>query len=185
MAQAKKNRWFPGLVAVSLIIILAAAIMIWRISISQNQVSELYIPDEDALKIELYYATANKHDFITKQIKVHKDQSTAETIRMIIDRMKRQPLVRKKYSWWPESLAIRSAYQRDGGLLILDFEKQVQYNQTTGAFEELLLIRSIVKTMVENFPASTGIQFLVGGLETETLAGHVDITQPLTIDMLY
>ena len=49
-----------------------------------------------------------------------------------------------------------------------------------GVLQELLTVYSVVNTLTENLPAVTSVQLLVDGREPNTLAGHVDLRQPLS-----
>jgi len=55
----------------------------------------------------------------------------------------------------------------------------VTANHPGGALEETLTVYSIVDALTVNLPAILRVQILVGGKEVDTLAGHVDLRQPL------
>ena len=48
-----------------------------------------------------------------------------------------------------------------------------------GGRDEMLAISCLTNSFLENFPAFTSLQILVEGQKRETLAGHIDISQPL------
>jgi hypothetical protein len=51
-----------------------------------------------------------------------------------------------------------------------------------GSLTELLTVQAIVNAVIANLPAVQRVQILVDGKEVDTIAGHVDIRQPLTRD---
>ena len=51
-----------------------------------------------------------------------------------------------------------------------------------GSLTELLTVQAIVNAVTANLPAVQRVQILVDGKEVDTIAGHVDIRQPLTRD---
>ena len=51
-----------------------------------------------------------------------------------------------------------------------------------GSLTELLTVQAIVNAVTANLPAVQRVQILVDGKEVDTVAGHVDIRQPLTRD---
>lgn len=51
-----------------------------------------------------------------------------------------------------------------------------------GSFTELLTVQAIVNAVTANLPAVQRVQILVDGKEVDTIAGHVDIRQPLMRD---
>jgi hypothetical protein len=51
-----------------------------------------------------------------------------------------------------------------------------------GSTEELLAVYAIVNSVVVNFPAVQRVQILLDGETASTLAGHVDLSHPLSAD---
>ena len=51
-----------------------------------------------------------------------------------------------------------------------------------GSKEELLAVYALVNSIVLNFPAVRKVQILLDGRPATTLAGHVDLSRPLTLD---
>jgi hypothetical protein len=51
-----------------------------------------------------------------------------------------------------------------------------------GSLTELMTVQAIVNVVTANLPAVQRVQILVDGKEVDTIAGHVDIRQPLTRD---
>ena len=43
---------------------------------------------------------------------------------------------------------------------------------------ETMTLSCVLRTIAIDFPEVEGVQFLVDGLEVETLAGHIDLTRP-------
>jgi len=52
-----------------------------------------------------------------------------------------------------------------------------------GSREELLAVYSVVNSVVVNFPAVQRVQILLDGETASTLAGHIDLSHPLSADM--
>ena len=78
----------------------------------------------------------------------------------------------------PEGVQIRSMFVKDGTAYV-DFTSSITANHVGGAWTELLTIYSIINTLTENFAEIGKVQLLIDGRESETLAGHVDISRPL------
>ena len=51
-----------------------------------------------------------------------------------------------------------------------------------GSLTELLTVQAIVNAVTANLPAVQRVQILVDGKEVDTIAGHVDVRQPLMRD---
>jgi hypothetical protein len=64
----------------------------------------------------------------------------------------------------------------------VDLSKEASQG-TSGSHDELLSVYSIVNSLTVNFPAVKRVQILLEDRPTDTLAGHVDLSRPLTADM--
>jgi spore germination protein GerM len=80
----------------------------------------------------------------------------------------------------PQGVRVSSLKVDDTGLATVDFSREI-LDLNVGARLESLAVKAIVNTLTE-FPEIDRVQILVGGQTVETLAGHVDITQPIERD---
>jgi len=80
----------------------------------------------------------------------------------------------------PAGTRLRSLYLTPSGIAYVDLSGEVSSKHPGGVLQELLTVYSVVNTLTENLPAVTSVQLLVDGRETDTLAGHVDLRQPLS-----
>ncbi len=69
------------------------------------------------------------------------------------------------------------------GCAYVDLSQEVRPAQGGGSQAELDTVYSIVNTLAVNFPAVTRVQILVGDRPADTLAGHIDLSRPLSADM--
>jgi len=183
MRFTRTEKWLPmiGGIGGVLFIFFVGFIVFFHSSWRALDSSGHSIPPEQAMEVKLYFFDAQSRKEIIQTFRIHKDAPLRDQIKQIIDYMTEKPKNTGRKSLWPLSLPVRSVYLRKNGLLILDFEKSVQYNQSS-AFTELLAVRSIIRTLTSNFNDVQQVKFLVGGQEVETLAGHVDIFRPLRIE---
>jgi len=65
-------------------------------------------------------------------------------------------------------------------LYIMDFSSSLKEKHPGGSTGELLTVYSIVDTLLANFPSQSRVQILIQGQPRETLAGHIDIREPLS-----
>lgn len=84
----------------------------------------------------------------------------------------------------PEETELRAAYWSEDGTATVDFTETLAAAHPGGCATELLTVFSIVNTLVLNLDGVRQVKILVGGRETATLAGHVDIRYPLQAEML-
>jgi spore germination protein GerM len=79
----------------------------------------------------------------------------------------------------PTGTTVRALFLTEGGDVYVDFSREIVSGHTGGTTDELLTIYTIVNVLTENLPAVTGVQLLVDGKEVDTLAGHIDLRNPL------
>jgi hypothetical protein len=84
----------------------------------------------------------------------------------------------------PRGIKIRALHITGDGVAYLDLESGAFDNHPGGVESELLSIYAIVNTLVLNVDGVDSVQFLIGGKEAATLAGHVDLSQPFAADIL-
>jgi spore germination protein GerM len=79
----------------------------------------------------------------------------------------------------PAGTAVRAVFVTDNGEAYVDFTRPISDAHPGGTTSELLTVYAIVNALTTNLPAITSVQILVDGREVDTLAGHVDLRQPL------
>ena len=89
------------------------------------------------------------------------------------------PVVEPLVSAVPRGTALRAVFLTQGGEAYVDLSREVVAAHPGGTLNELLTVYTIVNALTVNLPAVTSVQLLVDGKEIDTLAGHVDLRQPL------
>lgn len=81
----------------------------------------------------------------------------------------------------PEGTRLRSVKVKDK-TAVVDLSKEIIEKHPGGSTGEIQTIYSIVDTVTLNFPEIKDVQILVEGKKEATIAGHIDISYPLTAD---
>ncbi len=81
----------------------------------------------------------------------------------------------------PEGTTLQRLYLAEDGTAFVAFNRALIDHHSGGISAELMTVYSIVNTLCVNFPSIRRVQILIEGAEVETLAGHVDISQPLSL----
>jgi len=79
----------------------------------------------------------------------------------------------------PTGTALRAVYLTERGDAYVDLSREAVTAHPGGTLNELLTVYTIVNALTVNLPAVKSVQILIDGKEVETLAGHVDLRQPL------
>jgi spore germination protein GerM len=69
------------------------------------------------------------------------------------------------------------------GVAYVDLSKEVTESFPGGSEAERLTVYSVVNSITSNLPAIKRVQILVDDRPVSTLAGHMDLTRPLSADM--
>ena len=85
----------------------------------------------------------------------------------------------------PADTKLRAIYLSDRGDLFVDLSRELTARHTGGSLEELFTVYSIVNAATVNLPAITRVQILIDGKEVDTLAGHVDLRNPLAKNLTW
>ena len=135
-------------------------------------------PPGRKIKAHLFYVA----DDGTKLTSVERDiaygEGTVEQAREILN-AQIAPVVEPLVSAVPSGTALRAVFLTQSGEAYVDFSREVVSGHPGGTLNELLTIYTIVNALTVNLPAVTAVQVLVDGKEVDTLAGHIDLRQPL------
>jgi spore germination protein GerM len=77
----------------------------------------------------------------------------------------------------PPSTDIRAVFLTSDGTVYLDFSNETLKGFAPGIQSETLTVYSIVNSLAANIPAVKRVKILLQGQETETLDGHIDLTE--------
>ena len=79
----------------------------------------------------------------------------------------------------PAGTRLRDVFVTERGDAFVDLSGEVTARHTGGSLDEIFTVYTIVNALTVNLPAIARVQILVDGKEVDTLAGHVDLRQPL------
>ena len=79
----------------------------------------------------------------------------------------------------PPGTLLRAVYITERGDAYVDLSREAVTAHPGGTLSELLTVYTIVDALTVNLPAIQSVQLLIDGKEVATLAGHVDLRQPL------
>jgi germination protein M len=127
----------------------------------------------------LYFGSADGTELVetTREIMASSEPSTllASILRELI-----AGPAGKGISVLPPGTQLRSAYIAEK-TAYLDFSRELKSGFVGGSTEEYLLLASIVRTVSSNFPGISHVQILVEGSSVDSVGGHYDLTEPLSV----
>ncbi len=72
-------------------------------------------------------------------------------------------------------------YDSESRILYLDFSSELVAGHPGGSSAEYYTIAAIMRTASENFPEVNAVQFLVEGLQMDTIGGHLNAHKPFLV----
>ena len=85
----------------------------------------------------------------------------------------------------PAETKLRAIFLSERGDLFVDLTRELTSRHTGGSLDELFTVYAIVNAATVNLPAISRVQILIDGKEVDTLAGHVDLRNPLAKNLTW
>jgi spore germination protein GerM len=82
----------------------------------------------------------------------------------------------------PADASLLEFYIMPDGIAVADFSENLATATPSGILSEQMAVESIVRTVATNLPDLHWLKILIHGQETETLAGHIDLTGYLALE---
>lgn len=135
----------------------------------------LYTAEESKKEVMLFLGYKEIDGFRPYKTFVYETQNPLNQIKQAILLLLGEPPA-GYISLIPVGTCLREAYLDSNNILYADFTEEIMLNHKGGTTGEYLTIYSIANTVFHNFPWVKGLRILVDGKETDTLAGHIDIS---------
>lgn len=132
----------------------------------------------------MYYVAADGLGLVRREIEVPYGTDPLSRARIIVERqLERAP--RQLLSPFPRGTRLRAVYLAGDGNLFVDLSGEVTTAHSGGSLDELLTVYALVNALTTNVAEINAVQILVDGREVDTLAGHIDLRQPLTPNLTW
>ena len=139
---------------------------------------------ERKITATFFYVAEDGVSLVAVQREVTFGEPVSEQARHIIDAQIAPPPA-PQVSAIPRGTKLRAVYVSEQGDAFVDVSAEASTNHTGGALDELFAVYALVNALTVNLPAITRVQILVDGKEVDTLAGHVDLRQPLAKNLAW
>lgn len=135
------------------------------------------------MPVHLYFAGTD-HAFLTAEERVlSRENDPADFGKAVIDALIEGPQ-KDLMRTLPKETQVKSVYITEEGTAYVDFSVALRDHHPGGCHMEMLSIYSIVNSLILNVEQIKAVKLLIGGRETQTLAGHIDARFPFSANML-
>ncbi|HNW36115.1 MAG TPA: GerMN domain-containing protein, partial [Candidatus Ozemobacteraceae bacterium] len=130
------------------------------------------------MAVTLYFGVRGG-DHLTREVRKIPEQKMLLTqATELVKELLKGPFTPEARAVIPAGSQLRSLFYNQGTFYV-DFSKEFAESHPGGPTEEALTLYSIVNTLTE-LDRKARVRFLVNGLETETLKGHVGLKNALS-----
>lgn len=134
--------------------------------------------DTRRIQATLFYVSADGAGLVPVGRDVLFGATPAEQARRIVEAQVAAP-PNERVSAIPKGTTVRAVFLAEGHQAYVDLGGAIASGQTGGSLDEALTVYAIVNAVITNLPDVTGVQILVDGKEVDSLAGHLDLREPL------
>ena len=126
----------------------------------------------------LYYVSEDGLGLVGHETSVALAADPLERARAVVEQQL-APAPPPLISPFPEGTVLRAIYLANDRSIFVDLSGEVTSAHSGGSLHELFTVYALVNALVTNVPEIASVQIMVDGQEVDTLAGHVDLRQPL------
>ena len=143
--------------------------------VTPGAISETPAEPERKIKARLYYVSEDGHGLtgIERECGTGPMPGAGSSHSSRPDRTTRRPPLGPS-----AGTTLRAAFVANGDAYV-DVSNDIVTGHPGGSLNEQLTVQTIVSAVMTNLPAIGAVQILIEGKEVDTLAGHVDLRQPL------
>jgi spore germination protein GerM len=188
----KKNRkkGWAGKVFLILILIGAAFTMIYLFRQEISNVLKPFLEKKEAVKerkelarekkvVTLYFSDEGEEYLIGEKREIVKQDKVREEAEETIDELIKGPKGKLLRTLPPRTKIL--ALQVDAnGVAKVNFSQALHRDHPGGTSAEMMTLYSIVNSLAFNFPEIKKVQILIEGEESQTIAGHLSLEEPIS-----
>jgi spore germination protein GerM len=133
----------------------------------------------DKFNVVLYFSDKDAMNLVpeNREIEVKDKHNTELLAQAIVEGLIKGPRSSKLVKTIPPEARVLSV-KIDNGIAKVDFSEEISTKHWGGSTGETMTVSSIVDSLTE-LEGINMVQILIAGKQAETLAGHLDISQPL------
>ncbi|MEA3485362.1 MAG: GerMN domain-containing protein [Candidatus Aerophobetes bacterium] len=135
-------------------------------------------PAPQLKEIKLYFSTSKGNYLFPEKRKIIASSELNKEAKLTLKELIKGPTDSSLFPTLPPQTEVRAVYIKDDCIYV-DFSSSLSESHPGGSTGELLSVYSIVNTLLTDFPSQSRVQILIQGEPRETLAGHIDIREPL------
>lgn len=137
-------------------------------------------PEEprELLTVTLFFASESDGYLHAEEREIPSDPLVVNQARFIVQELLEGPQGDLLNPFPPET-KLRELFVTPEGVAYVDFSREIRDLHMSGSSAEIATVFSVVNSLTRNLDPVKKVFILIDGGEMDTLAGHVDLSQPL------
>lgn len=135
--------------------------------------------NSDKVQVVVFYPDQKEWEIKATKIKINKYADQGQMAGELIQELTESGGEKNNTRYLPQGTKVRHLFVTPDGVAYLDLSNAASHRFSGGSLEEYLIVYSIVDTLVYNLKGIVKVQILMNGKEAGTMAGHIDISEPL------
>lgn len=147
--------------------------------------SPLFTGKEAKRTVQVYLPSAQKPGFVTVKREIYATASLVnqakQVLQALMDGPKPESDGRGAAACFGAGAAYNELYLDGKGLAVLDLPAATVAGLPGGTSAEVATLYCLVRSLATNIPGVVRVQVLIDGSPAETLRGHVDLSDPISL----
>ena len=139
---------------------------------------------EQKINVKLFFLAPDQPALLIEDREVTYSADLARQVRTVVEEIVKGPR-KGLVGSLPAETRVIDSFVTSAGVAYVDLSREAAEKHPGGSRGELLSVYSIVNSLTSNFPAVKRVQILIEDRQVTTLAGHVDLTRPLSSDLTF
>jgi spore germination protein GerM len=137
-----------------------------------------------SINVRLFFNSPEPPGLVMEDRELAFSSDLSRQLRTVVEELVKGPVESSRLlPTLPPDTRVLEVFITARGVAYVDLSREASQGHAGGVSEELRSVYSVVNTITANFPAIRRVQILIDDRPAETLAGHVDLSKPLTPDM--
>ena len=139
-------------------------------------------PPEETRVVRLYFSVPKENYLFPQEREIASSSQISSQAKAILGELISGPTTSSLVPTIPPKTQVRAVYVKDK-CVYADFSLALREEHPGGSSGELLTVYSIVNSLLDNLPSQSEVQILIQGRPADTLAGHIDVREPLRLNL--
>ena len=133
--------------------------------------------------VHLYFGSADGPYLISETRIIGNPDDPVQMARAILEALVNGPRTNLTRTI-PAAAQVRAIFIATDNICVVDFDTAIRDNHPGGCRGEMLTVYSIVNSLIINIPSIKQVKLLIDGSDIDTLAGHLNMQNPIPANML-